>query len=49
MLSDANDPEVVVPTKWFKDLEDPRDLIPPSWRRINAPFLSANDVSKLIV
>jgi hypothetical protein len=49
MLSDANDPEVVVPTKWFKDLEDPRDLIPPSWRRINAPFLSPNDVSKLIV
>lgn len=49
MLSDANDPEVVVPSKWFKDLEDPRDLIPPSWRRINAPFLSPNEVSKLIV
>ncbi len=49
MLSHAKDPEVVVPSKWFRNLEDPHDLIPPSWRRITATFLSPNDVSKLIV
>ncbi len=48
MLSDANNPEVVVPSKWFKNLEDPRDLIPPSWIRVSAPFLSLEEISNLI-
>jgi glycosyltransferase involved in cell wall biosynthesis len=48
MLSDANNPVVAVPSKWFKDLEDPHDLIPPSWVRVPAPFLSSEEVSNLI-
>jgi hypothetical protein len=28
--------EVVAPSKWFRNMQDPIDLIPPSWKRIEA-------------
>jgi hypothetical protein len=28
--------EIVAPSKWFRNMQDPIDLIPPSWKRIEA-------------
>ena len=47
MLSDAKNPEVVVPSKWFKDLPDPEDLIPPEWTLAPATFLTQDQVRNL--
>lgn len=38
MLSKFNDPTVVAPDKWFKNLTDPAHLIPPSWIKIESNF-----------
>jgi hypothetical protein len=48
MLSHTINPIVIAPTKWFRNLEDPVDLIPPSWLRVNSTFFSAEQVSNLI-
>jgi glycosyltransferase involved in cell wall biosynthesis len=48
MLSQAVNPIVIAPTKWFRNLEDPKELIPPSWLRVNSTFFSAEQISNLI-
>jgi hypothetical protein len=30
---------VIAPGSWFKDLEEPLDLIPPEWKRIKNDWL----------
>jgi hypothetical protein len=30
---------VIAPTKWFREMEDPRDLIPPTWIRVNSKWM----------
>lgn len=32
-------PVVIAPTKWFRELEDPRDLVPPSWHKVESVWL----------
>lgn len=48
MLSEAVNPIVIAPTKWFRNLEDPKELLPPSWLKVNSSFLSAEQVSNII-
>lgn len=38
-LSECTDGTVVAPNKWFKGFDDPRDLIPPEWIRLDSHFL----------
>jgi hypothetical protein len=35
-LSYANSPSVIAPAKWFKGMEDPRDICPPNWVRVTS-------------
>jgi hypothetical protein len=30
---------VIAPTKWFRGMEDPRDLIPPTWTRVTSKWM----------
>jgi hypothetical protein len=38
-LSFSSTAEVVAPKPWFKGMEDPKDLIPPSWHRLGAGYV----------
>ena len=38
-LSRNSNVQVVAPAKWFKGMDDPKDLIPPNWMRIDSHFL----------
>lgn|GEM_PF-1219048 len=35
----GQDKQVVAPSKWFKEMEDPEDLIPPNWLRVESTWL----------
>jgi hypothetical protein len=35
-LSYADNATVIAPTPWFQGMEEPRDLIPPNWLRVDA-------------
>lgn len=35
----SSNSSVIAPTKWFRDMEDPRDLIPPTWIRVNSKWM----------
>jgi hypothetical protein len=37
-LSTAADPLVIAPKPWFKNLDEPDNLIPPEWVRIDANY-----------
>jgi hypothetical protein len=40
-LSKKPDVEVIAPQPWFQGMDEPRDLIPPNWQRIEAGYLRA--------
>jgi glycosyltransferase involved in cell wall biosynthesis len=42
MLSRDENALVIAPSKWFKGMDDPIDLIPPSWIKIEATYLDLN-------
>lgn len=37
-MLNSSDPVVIAPDKWFKEREDPHDLIPPRWTRIKSQW-----------
>lgn len=39
MLSHASQPVVIAPDQWFVNMDDPVDLIPPSWRKLPAQYI----------
>ena len=38
-LSFSSAAEVVAPQPWFKGMDDPKDLVPPNWRQLDAGYV----------
>ena len=45
MLSRNLNAKVVAPSSWFKNLEEPLELIPKSWQRVTSDYIELNELS----
>jgi hypothetical protein len=44
-LSYKHSPVVIAPSKWFMSMDDPIDLLPPTWIRVSPRFLDLNSLA----